>query len=367
MIGRRRAGTALGPVVALALALGLGLSGCGKGLEDVPLPSLVSGPTHEMTAVFDSALNLPDQAPVKLEGATVGQVARVEVHDYRAHVVMDVMDGTVLREGTRAQIRLTSPMGTAFVELSDGDGEALPAGSVIAVADTTTAPDVADLLSALSVVVTGGSFGDVKTIIDELNTILGGRTGRIRDLMDRTAQVMADLSARTDDFDRTLRGLDRLGRSLAADSPFLLRAVEDLSPTVRALESQRGDLVRLLKALRRFGDTSREVVTASRADLVTTLQQLDPVLAGLQRSQEHLVPIMRGLVAFGDKTQDATPGDYSNFDLTFELDPDSLTPREGDDPPLDALLELLGLDGIPGELGGLGGLLPRTGQQEASR
>src|SRR3546814_16606241 len=80
---------------------------------------------------------------------------------------------------------LTSPMGTAFVELIDGKGENLPEGSVIGLASTTKSPDVADLLASLSVVVTGGSFADIKTIIDEVNVALDQNTGDVRELMGR--------------------------------------------------------------------------------------------------------------------------------------------------------------------------------------
>ncbi|MDP2775591.1 MAG: MCE family protein [Nocardioides sp.] len=334
---------------ALVLAIGLGSTGCGLELQDVPTPSLVSGPTYEMDAVFDSALNLPPEAPVKLQGATVGQVESIEVQDYEAHVGMLIVEDTRLHDGVRAEIRLTSPMGTAFVELIDGSGAELDEGGTIPVASTLRAPDVSDLLSSLSVVVTGGSYGDIKTIVDELNVALTGNTDEVRSLVGRLDSSLRSLNAHTDDIDLTLAGLDRLSTALAADAPVLSKAVTELSPTVRALARQRTSLMALLGQVRRFGVTTERVVTGSRRDLVTAVRELGPVLRSLNRSRRHLVPILDGILEFGRKTADASPGDYSNFDLTFELDPTALEPDlnelPGPDlPGLPDLPPLLGLD-----------------------
>ena len=47
-----------GAAAALLLAAAGALSsGCGLGLEDVPLPSLVDGPTYDLTIEFADALN----------------------------------------------------------------------------------------------------------------------------------------------------------------------------------------------------------------------------------------------------------------------------------------------------------------------
>lgn len=337
----------LAVAAGLALALGAGTTGCGLELQDVPTPSLVSGPTYEVEAVFDSALNLPPEAPVKLGGATVGQVESIEVRDYQAHVGMAIVEDTRLHDGIRAEIRLTSPMGTAFVELIDGTGPTLEEGDTIPVASTLRAPDVSDLLSSLSVVVTGGSYGDIKTIVDELNTALTGNTGHVRSLLARLDHTMRSLNAHTDDLDLTLAGLDRLSTALAADAPVLSRAVTELSPTVRALARQRGSLMALLEQVRRFGVTSARVVTTSRADLVTAVRELDPVLRSLIRSRRHMVPIMDGILEFGRRTAGASPGDFSNFDLTFELSPDALAP----DPTVPPGPDLPDLPGLPPLLG----------------
>ncbi|MFS3130150.1 MlaD family protein [Nocardioides sp. Bht2] len=313
------------PLLAATLFLG---GGCGLSLDDVPMPSLIDGPTYQLTAVFDNALNLPVDSPVKWGGRTVGQVVSVTVSDYRAEVVMKVQEDARIRSGGRAEIRLTSPMGTAFVELLDGPqrNAALADGARIDVASTTRAPDVADLLSSLSVVVTGGAFADIGTVVDELNVALTGNAPEARALLAGLDRTVTDLNAHTAEFDRALRGVNRLSRRLAEDAPYLVDAVGELRPAVRALRSQQADLLTLLAEVQRLGDSTDLFLDTVQEDLVSTVRNAGPVLDSLRRSQRNLVRGMRGLIKFGELTDDASPGDFSNFDLTLLLDPDGLNP-----------------------------------------
>lgn len=305
-------------VPALALAALLPLTGCGLELRDVPMPRLVSGPTYTVDSVFEHALNLPVGAPVKLDGDTVGEVTAVTAKDFRAHVRLALRDTTRLPRGTRATVRLTAPMGESFVELTPpavAGGGTLRDGDVIGLAATTASPDTTDLLSAMSLVVTGGSFADIRTIVTELNTALSGNEQHVRRLLARLDAMVTGLDAHTADIDAVLDGLDRLGARLARDSGTLADAVDRLTPAVRTLAAQRASAIRMLTALTRLGETSTRVIRATQDDLVRQLRDVGPVLDSVIRAQRQLTPIMRGVRDFGRELDDATPADYAMFDL----------------------------------------------------
>lgn len=351
-------------LAGLTVALGVlaGGSACGLDLHDVPMPSLVSGPTWELSAEFDSALNLPVESPVKVEGRIVGQVRSVDVRDYRAVVTMELLEEVRLHEGAQAEIRLTSPMGTAFVELLDGPagGAPLAAGSRLAPGATTRAPDVSDLLSSLSVVVTGGAFADIRTIVRELNVALDANSPTVHGLLAGLDRAVTDLNAHTPQIDAALVAVERLTRRLGDDLPLLVEAVRDLEPALRALDSQRGELLELLRTVRRLGRTSEEFIGAVRDDLVAALDHTGPVLRTLVRSRDDLNRTMRGLIEFGRRTDRASPGDYSNFDLTLLLDPKGLdpVPRNPETPGGEAAIpDVPGIPVLPGLEGLLGDLL----------
>ena len=316
-----------GAAAALLLAAAGALSsGCGLGLEDVPLPSLVDGPTYDLTIEFADALNLPVDAPVKLDGATVGQVSSVDAGEYVAEVELALSTSVELRETSRAEIRLTSPMGTAFVQLFPGKkGDLLAAGDTLPASATGSAPDVTDLLSALSTVVTGGSFADVSTIITELNTALTGNARDVRHLLTRLDTTVTGLNADFPRIDRLTSALDRLTTRLAGDLPEITRSLTDLTDLVTSLDAQRADLVTAMESLRDLDLVATPLTAAVRDDLVGQLQDMRPVVRSLLRGRKDIDGVMAGLVAFAGGSDRAAPGDYANFDLTFLLDLEALT------------------------------------------
>lgn len=312
-------------------------SACGLALDDLPLPDLVEGPTYSLTLEFADALNLPVDAPVKLDGATVGQVTEITAGEYVAEVEVALSETVELRTGSRAEIRLTSPMGTAFVELFPGRrGEPMAQGDVLPAAATGTAPDVTDLLSALSTVVTGGSFDDISTIIKQLNVALTGNAGDVRLFLGRLDRAVTDLASDLPLVDRLTAAVGRLTTRLANDLPVITRSLTDLTDLVESFEDQRTELVAALDSLRRFDAVATPLTEAVRGDLVAQLEDMRPVVRTLLDGREDIDGIMRGLIAFASGSDRASPGDYVNFDLTFLADMEALLEfQRGDEPPVD--------------------------------
>ena len=242
---------------------------------------------------------------MKLHGNRVGTVQEIKAHDYVAQVTLRLRKDTPIPQGTRAEVRTTAPMGEAYVELTppdrhrpgqrcSTDGDRLPLSS------TATAPDVSDLLVALSATVTGGPFADISTIIKQLNVALDGRTGDVHDLLARLDTLVTGLNAHTDDIDRVLDGMDRLGGALAADAPTLSRAIDDLTPAITTLRGQRADLMKMLGRLTRLSTVSQRVIGATKESLVRQVNEVGPVLSTLIANMDRMRPLMQGVLDFGD-------------------------------------------------------------------
>lgn len=315
------------------LVPGILLNGCGLELEDVPMPKLVSGPTYEVIAEFQDALNLPVDAPVKLEGATVGQVAAVEPGEYLARVTLELSEDVTLAGNSSAEIRLTSPMGTAFVQLFPGSkGQPLADGAVIPAKRTSEAPDIADLLTALSTVVTGGSFHDISTIIKQLNVALTGNAGTVKQLFRRLDRAVTDLNDAFPTVDALTASLNRLSTRLAADLPELSEGMAEMADLATSLEAQRETMMATMDALRRFEAVATPYTTDIRGNLLRNLDSLRTVLRTLADEKRNIDRIMAGLVAFSTGSDEASPGDFVNFDLTFLIDPEAFRATGGSSP-----------------------------------
>lgn len=303
----------------LALIVALVLSGCGVSLDDVPLPSIVSGPTYQVTAVFSDALGLPDQAAVKLDGAVVGEVEQVRADGYTARVTMKIRQSVSVPANVRAEIQFSSPMGEAFVALAppaSASAALLSNGSVIGIAATDAAPSATDLLGTLSTVVSGGTFADLSTIVQQLKVALNGNTVNVRSLIENLDGSLQSLNAHTATFEATLTNLDRLSSGLAHDRGVLSSAIAAYEPAVRVLSSQTDQALQLMAQLRRLSDSGQQTLAAGRTQMISVTQSLGPILDTLTRNEAVFPQIFQGIGAFGRASVSAGYGLYANFDLT---------------------------------------------------
>ncbi|HWU32543.1 MAG TPA: MCE family protein, partial [Marmoricola sp.] len=302
-----------------ALVSVLVLTGCGVSLNDVPLPSVVSGPTYQLTAVFSNALGLPDQADVKLDGAIVGEVEQVKADGYTAQVSMKVQKSVVLPTGTRAEIQFSSPMGEAFVALkppANATSQSLADGAVIQMNATDAAPSATDLLATLSTVVSGGTFADLSTIVNQLKVALDGNTQNVRSIIANLDGSLQGLNAHTATFQAALDNMNRLSAGLASDRQLLSQAIAGFEPTVRVLRSQTDQALVLMAELRRLSASGQQLIAAGRAHMISVTQKLGPILDTLTRNEAVFPKIFDGIGAFGRASESAGWGLFANFDLT---------------------------------------------------
>ncbi|MFD4429491.1 MlaD family protein, partial [Nocardia sp. NPDC058497] len=87
-------------VAAAATATVAITSGCGFTVEDLPLPKPgAEGDTYTIQAEFDNALNLPDQAKVKIGGSDVGVVSGISTKNFQALIDMQISKDIQLPKG----------------------------------------------------------------------------------------------------------------------------------------------------------------------------------------------------------------------------------------------------------------------------
>lgn len=318
----------VGWIPTFVIVVALSASGCANAtLRDVPMPKVVGGSTYEVTAVFDNVLGLPEQAAVKWDGATIGEVGTISTADYAARVGLQISDKFRLPSDIQAEIRFGSPMGEAFVELTDpqgGDNSKLPAGGVIELKQTSSAPSIGNLLSATSTLVTGGSYADMKVIITELNIALRGNGPGIRRLIHELDGMVTRLNEHTAQFDDALESLQRFSSGLADDRKLVGESLDKFEPAITTLSDQRTEILDLMTQLRKVSGTATETIDQTRESMLSVLADLEPVLDTLTANEATFRKIMHGIHDFAKATTSAIFGLFLNFDLTTLFDPDAL-------------------------------------------
>lgn len=294
------------PLLALAVT-GFLIGGCGT------LPG-TSPEGWTLTASFDDAVNLPEGAAVKAGGLEVGEVTDITVEDYTAKVTMVVDEGTTLRRGSDFRLRYTTALGEVYVDVTSAEsGERLADGDVLTVEETATAPSVEDTLASASLLINGGSLGQVQTIASELNNALDGRVGATRGMLREIDRFLGQTVRSTRQIDRILRALNRSSRVLDRREDTLNRALRELRPAARTLAENTDDLARLLRATERMARTTDDLVVRTREDLELIVDELGPVLDSVLGIEQELVAGLGTVNQLAGNLDRAVPNDYLNL------------------------------------------------------
>ncbi|WP_338603157.1 MCE family protein [Saccharopolyspora sp. SCSIO 74807] len=306
------------------------LSGCGTSLYEAPLPggADLGDEPYRVRVHFADVLDLVPQAGVKVNDVTVGKVEKIGLApDNTTAVATLAVNGDMRLPGNaEARLRQSSLLGEKFVELAPSANEpargSLRDGAVIPLERTNRNPQVEEVLGALSLLLNGGGVGELRGIVDELNTAMSGNEPRIRSMLSRVDEAVTRLDGQKQDITRALDGLNRLSADLRAQTGDLVAGLDGLSPGLRTIEQQRDQLVAMLQSLDRFSGVATHTIDASQEDLVADLRALEPTLRELAKAGEGL-PKAIGYLAtypFPEEAMHPLKGDFVNVDVDLDLD-----------------------------------------------
>jgi len=363
----------------LGLLVGLSVSGCAfDGLNQFALP----GTQGRGEGAYTVRIQLRDvtgvepNSPVMVRDDDIGTVTGLRVEGDHALVTASLNRDVELPANTTATVGQTTVLGSKHIELAPTPGQPpsgrLADGDTIPLARSGSYPQTEDVLASLSLLLNGGGLAQVRTITTELDATLSGRTGDVRGLLDQLNTFVGGLDAQKADIVAAIEGLDRLSTRLNNQRDTLGKAIDQLDPALRTLNDNRDELVHTLNALGRFGDVADQVVRDSHDDLVANLDNLEPTLRALADAGRSLPDSLEiaGTVPFPLRTfRNAVRGDFANIRVTADLQLDTLdrgflsgTPLQGSLSALQGVLaRTVGAGGSGGGPAASGGLPGSTG------
>jgi virulence factor Mce-like protein len=327
---RRTTATALLAVAALLV------SSC--SVYDIPLPGGADTGDEpiRVTAKFRDVLDLVPQSTVKVDDVTVGKVTDIELDGYTAVVTMELPGDVDLPDNTFARIRQTSLLGEKFISLSQPEKPTgkLSDGDVIDLKATGRNPEVEEVFGALALLLNGGGVGQLKSISKELNLALEGREGDVRSIIRQTRSFMGQLDRNKATIVDTLENLNKLALQVRRQDGTIKQALDELPGAIASVDSQRQDLVRMLRALDNLSGIGVQVIEASKASTVDSLRNLAPVLTEFAKSGSDFADAFQVYLTypFVDAAVGRDPevarnlhmGDFTNLSVDLKLDLDNL-------------------------------------------
>ncbi|HVQ18288.1 MAG TPA: MCE family protein, partial [Actinomycetes bacterium] len=316
--------------VVLLLVTVLLASGCKfDGAYDLPLPGnkVASGDGYEVTADFADALNVVPRTAVFANDVPVGQVTDVSRVGWHARVKFLVRKDIKLPENVEVDVRQTSLLGEkylALVEPAPGTASTkrLSAGDFIPLSRTSRNPEVEEVLGALSMLLSGGGVGQLKTISHELNNMMNGRQDQARHLLGNLDRMIGGLDQQKDDTISAMESIDRLSSTLVKEKDVIGEAIDSMGPALKVLNRQHKALITMLKQLDKLGVVGTRVLNKSTDNIVASLRHLQPALTKLGDAGDSLASGLSMLASFPFPKEAANivRGDYANALFHMDID-----------------------------------------------
>ncbi|MCV7380935.1 mammalian cell entry protein [Mycobacterium alsense] len=312
-------------VVACALSVG----GCAfQGVNSLPLPGAVGRGPHANVYHIEIANvgTLESNSPVMMADVVVGSVGRMRVKGDHADVEVSVKPDVVVPANAVAAVGQTSLLGSMHVELNPPLGQRpqgrLEPGTTIPLDRSSSYPSTEQTLSALSVLLNTGGLGQIGDIIHNSSAALSGRENDVRELLSRLDDFVGVLDDQRDRIVASIDALDRLAGTFASQHEVIADALRKIPPAIDVLIRERPRLTAALEKLHVFSDTATRLVNDAQADLVKDLQNLEPTIRALADVGPEL-PILLGYIPTFPFTQNfvdrAIRGDYFNVFAVVDM------------------------------------------------
>nr|WP_234812764.1 MlaD family protein [Mycolicibacterium confluentis] len=255
------------------MAACLSASACAtEGLGSLPLPAPgVGSGGYTITAVFSNALNLPEDAKVKLAGADVGQMESMVATNYTAVATLRIMDGVRLPHGTTAELRSATPLGDVFVSVRppatvDPNAPLLTDGDTIDLDSTTSAATVESVLGSAAILVNGGAVRNFTNIINGLGKATGDQGHAFGALIDKTNRTLGKLNARSGDIETAMTETSQLVAQIEAKNDTLGELMNQAGPATRTLAENTTGIADLVRTLGDTGDQLKKFPSVAGTD-----------------------------------------------------------------------------------------------------
>ncbi|BBY62667.1 MlaD family protein [Mycolicibacterium helvum] len=217
-------------VLAVCLCAGILCSCSAITVNDLPQPGNAYGDGYPVTMEFANVLNLPDRAKVVMDGTTIGIVDDIKIGPRSVDVKAQIDKSVRIPADAHAILQQATVLGDIYVAITRADqtaadqtgaGPSLPPGGRIALAQTTSPPQLEDTIANLANFVSSGSIQRIQNTIIGVNNVTPERSEQVRAIASRVATDLRDLSDNVDTVDHWLDGVAGTGQVLATHVPKL--------------------------------------------------------------------------------------------------------------------------------------------------
>jgi phospholipid/cholesterol/gamma-HCH transport system substrate-binding protein len=292
---------------------------------------------YTVTMELPQTGGLYSSSNVTYRGTEVGRVESVHLTGTGVEAVLSLKSGVDIPSDLIAQVHSQSAIGEQYVELRPRNGTSPPLkrGDVIPLADTTVPPDINSVLSAVNTGLLAVPQDNLKTVIDESYTAVGGLGPELT----RIVKGSTDLSI------EARKNLDPLITLIDQSQP-VLNSQTNTSDSIQAWASHLATVTSELQTHDRAvagiienggpaAGEARQLIERLQPTLPTLLANLvsiGQVAVTYQNDIEQLLVLLPQAVVEGEatilanvNTKQAYRGQFLSFNLNLNLPPPCTT------------------------------------------
>ncbi|EME21256.1 MCE family protein [Rhodococcus triatomae] len=297
-------------------------TGCGVGMQDLPLGLSADGADYTVTLQLATAEGLLLGGDVRTGQKVIGRIAGLDTDVAGAKVELSLEEATPLPDNVLAAVELPSALGSPFIRLTpppDPSDRPLQDGDVIVEESTTIGPQIESMLATLGTIVTGSGLGQLQTVMHELDVAFSGRGPQVRSLTDSMTVLLDKAVVNQDDFQIAIDTAARIAGQLSAQQGTVDAYLDTMPEAVRALTDQRNSIAALLTASRQLTDTANSVVGGDPDGLGAMVTDAQTVLSTLAGFNSEIGSTLDSMNSFLDNFSRSVHGDYLNFDGALDV------------------------------------------------
>ena len=308
------------------------------GLRYMKLPAKLFGVGHYVVDVeLPRTGGLYETANVTYRGSKVGRVQAVRLSDSGVIAELSLKSGIDIPSDLKAEVHSQSAIGEQYVELLPRNATSPPLrdGDVIAMSNTSVPTDINGVLDSVRTGLQAIPRGNLKTVIDESYTAVGGLGAELSAIVDGTATLALDARK---NLDPLLALIDDVGPVIASQtqtSQAITGWASQVATVTRQLAAQDAAVSGILEDGGPALDDTRQLVERLQPTLPILLANLVSVAeVGLvyRDGIEQLLVLLPQLVAIEQgsflanvNTKQDYIGAYLSFNLNLNLPPTCTT------------------------------------------
>ncbi|AGZ54591.1 virulence factor Mce family protein [Mycobacteroides abscessus subsp. abscessus] len=292
------------------------------------LPKALFGIGHyQVTVNLPSSGGLYKDGNVTYRGVEVGRVEDVRLNGGGVDAVLSLKSDTKIPANVDANVHSQTAVGELFIELvpRSGDGPKLKDGDVIPADHATLPPDINTLLAQTNAGLQAIPHGDLKTVIDESYTAIGGLGPELARIVKGATTLAADARANLDSLTTVIDQSKPVLDSQINSSDSIRAWAANVAEVTRQLQEQDPALKGVLDRGPAATTEARQLIDRLKPTLpvvLANLVNLEQVAVTYQPSLEQILVLFPKDIEMLQAAQLAnrdTKQDYKGLFLSFNL------------------------------------------------